>query len=169
MTNNINNILSPLAILSLPSYIVYCLVNEQDRNFIVMGSESFLWHYSIFLKSLKKEDQILKDIFNNKIEMRILETLNSEIGFYKINRKLLVTKYYDQFIEQGYKPYRKHKLLRIKLIQKVQIDGKCNLYAKTTRGNLIFISQFNNIDDCTAYTKKKYNTERIYKLYKIYE
>lgn len=166
-SNNFNNILSPLTLLSLPPFIVYCIVNEKDKKFMVMGTESFILHYALFLKSLKRGDEIREDIFANKVELKILET-KTNVGhkYFKINGQLLITKHYDSFIEKGYTPYRPHKLVRIEIVRKVQEDGRINLYARTARHNHIFLAQFNNDNDCTAYQERWYpKGEKVYKLF----
>lgn len=161
-----NNILSPRAILSLPSFIVYGLINKTDKKFLIFGTTNLLAHYGKTLHSFNKNDPIKTDIFNNKIECLILETMNDYNNIhYDMNCLLLVGKAYDALIKDGYTPYRNHRFMRIEIKLRKQPDGKVNMYAETTRGTNIFLGQFINMDLATEYKKRWYGQENIYRLY----
>ena len=163
-----NNILSPKALLSLPSFIVYGLVNNTDKKFLIFGTSSLLEHYGKTLKSFHKNDPIKRDIYNNKVQCLILETMNDYNNVhYDTNTLLLVGKAYDSLLKQGYTPYKSHRFMRVSIILKTQADSRVNMYARTTRGTDIFLGQFNNIDDAESYKKRWYGGDAVYKLYQF--
>lgn len=162
------NILNPKAQLLLPRFICYALINHTDRKFYVFGTESFLSHYADQIERIKKNSNMRRDALDGKFEVVVLETrqISSAWEYDNINDSLLVTKWYDNLIESGYKPYKEGGVVRVEIRVIKQEDATYGVFAKTVRKTYIPLANFPSKDEALEYKKRWYDgkANKVYKL-----